>query len=93
METQDIKAINTWRPAAFGDFQKKHRNACGFAWEFLRSCKYYRPGQSVKRRGKSSSLHLKKCFLVGGCGFLISDVVSGGLLGHFAWPWAPTSRW
>jgi len=26
----------------------------------------------------------------------VSDVISGGLLGHlghFAWPWAPTVRW
>jgi len=28
------------------------------------------PGQSVKRHGKSSSLHLKKNFLVGGADFL-----------------------
>ena len=35
-----------------------------------------------KRRGKSSSLHSKKIFLLGGCGFFVSDVISGGLLGH-----------
>jgi len=42
----------------------------------------YRPGKSLKRRGKSSSLHSKKNFLLGGCGFFVSDVISGGLLGH-----------
>ena len=30
----------------------------------------------------SSSLHLKKDFLLGGCRFFVSDVISGGLLGH-----------
>jgi len=42
----------------------------------------YRPGKSLKRRGKSSSLHSKKNFLLGGCEFFVSDVISGGLLGH-----------
>ena len=32
--------------------------------------------------GKSSSLHSKKKFLLGGCGFFVSDVICGGLLGH-----------
>jgi len=56
--------------------------ARGFAWEFLRSCKRYRPGQKLKRLGKSCSLHLKKNVLVGGYGFFVSDVISGKLLGH-----------
>ena len=47
-----------WHPGGFGDFPKKKRlNARGFAWEFLQSCMLYRPGKSLKRRGKSSSLH------------------------------------
>jgi len=63
--------LTLWRPAAFGDFgKKKHWSARGFVREFLRSCKCYRPGRSVKRRGKSFSLHLKKIFLVGGADFL-----------------------
>jgi len=74
--------LTLWRPAAFGDFWKKtHLNARGFAREFLWSCMLYRPGKSLKRR-KSSSLHSKKKFLLGGCGFFVSDVISGGLLGH-----------
>jgi len=44
--------------------------------------KCYGPGRSVKRRGKSSSLHSKKSILVGECGFSVSDVISGGLLDH-----------
>jgi len=72
-----------WRPAAFGDFRKKKRlNARGFAREFLRSGMLYRPSKSLKRRGKSSSLHSKKFFLIGGCVFFVSDVISEGLLGH-----------
>ena len=40
----------------------------------------YRPGKSLKRRGKSSSLYSKNFFLLGECGFFVSDVISGGLL-------------
>jgi len=62
--------LTLWCLAAFGDFRKKKRlNAHGFAREFLRSGMLYRPGKSLKRRGKSSSLHLKKIFLFGACGF------------------------
>jgi len=75
--------VTLWRPAAFGDFRKKKRlNARGFVQEYLRSCLGYGPGRNVKRRSKSSSLHSKKKFLVGGCGFFVSDIISGGLLGH-----------
>jgi len=52
-----IKNFTLWRPAAFRNSEKKHWNAHGFAQEFLWSCKGYRPGWSVKRRSKSSSLH------------------------------------
>jgi len=75
--------VTLWRPAAFGDFRKKkHLNARGFAQEYLRSCSGYGPGRSVKRRGKFSSLHSKKNFFAWGCRFFVSDVISGGLLGH-----------
>jgi len=52
-----------------GSSKKKHRNVRGFAQELLRSCLGYRPGRSVKRRSKFSSLHLKKKFWVGGADF------------------------
>jgi len=64
--------------------------------KFLCSCKGYGPGQSVKRRSKSSSLHSKKIFLLGECGYFVSDVISGGLLGHLGplcLAMAPTVRW
>jgi len=58
--------LTLWRPAAFGDFQKKKRlNARGFVWEFLQSGMLYRPSKSLKRRDKSSSLHSKKIFCLG----------------------------
>jgi len=58
--------LTLWRPAAFGDFRKiKHINARGFVWEYLHSCTGYRPGRSVKRHGKSSSLHSEKIFAWG----------------------------
>jgi len=64
-----------------GIFRKKRLNACGFAREFLRSGMLYRPSKSLKRHGKSSTLHSKKT-LLGRCGFFVSDVISGGLLGQ-----------
>jgi len=49
-----------------GIFGKKKRlNARGFAWEFLQDGMLYRPSKSLKRCGKSSSLHSKKIFLLG----------------------------
>jgi len=63
-----------------GIFEKKRLNARGFAREYIRSCLGYGPGRSIKRHGKSSSMHSKK-FLLGGCRFLVSDIISGGLLG------------
>ena len=72
-----------WRLLGFGDLQKKKRlNARGFVREFLCSGMLYRLGKSLKRCDKPSSLHSKKNFLLGGCSFFVSDVKSGGLLGH-----------
>jgi len=62
--------LTLWRLVAFGDFRKKHRNARGFVREFLWSGKCYRPSQSVKRCGKSSSLYSKNFFWLGGADFL-----------------------
>jgi len=75
--------FNSLASGCFQGFSEKKRlNARGFAQEFIWSSMLYRPGKSLKRRGKSSSLHSKQNFLLGGCGFFVSDVVSGGLLGH-----------
>jgi len=59
--------FNTLASGCFRGFSEKKRlNARGFAREYHRSCSGYRPG----RRGKSSSLHSKKFFLLGGYVFL-----------------------
>jgi len=60
-----LHILTLWRPAAFGDFRKKRLNARGFAREFLRFGMLYRPGKSLKRHNKSSSLHSKKIFCLG----------------------------
>jgi len=65
-----------------GIFEKKTLKRMWVEQEFLWSGKCYRPSQKLKRRGKSCGLHLKKNFWLGGCGFFVSDVLSGGLLGH-----------
>jgi len=62
--------------------QKNSWIARGFAREYLRSFTGYGPGRSVKRRSKSCSLHSKNNFWLGGAGFFVSDVISGGLFGH-----------
>jgi len=50
--------LTLWRPTACGDFWKKNcLNARGFAWEFLQSGMRHRSSKSLKRPGKSSSLH------------------------------------
>jgi len=43
----------------------------------------YRLGEGLKKHSKSGRLHSKKNCLVGGWGLSVSDVKSGGLLGHF----------
>jgi len=43
----------------------------------------YRPGESLKRHGKSSKpAVVKNFFCLGLAGIFVSDVISGGLLGH-----------
>ena len=63
--------LNSLASGRFRGFRKKKRlNARGFAWEFLRSCMLYKPGKTLKRRGKSSSLHSKNFFCLGVAVFL-----------------------
>ena len=61
-----LPLLTLWHPGGFGDFREKKRlNGRGFARKFLRSGMLYRPGKSLKRHGKSSSLHSKKMFCLG----------------------------
>jgi len=74
-------ALTLWHPGSFVDFREKKRlNAHDLVREFLWSGMLYRPGKSLKRLSKSSSLHSKNKFLLGR-GFFMSDVISGGLFG------------
>jgi len=75
--------FNTWASTAFEDSRAKTtrlhvalrtRNSSAESGREL--------FKGSKRCGKSSSQHFKKDFLLGVCGFFMSDVVCGGLLGH-----------
>ena len=60
------KIINSLASAWIRGFSEKKRlNARDFVREFLRSGMLYRPGKSLKRRSKSSSMQSKKKFLLG----------------------------
>jgi len=50
--------------------ERKRLNARGLAREFLWSGMLYRPGKSLKRRGKCFSLQSEKIFCLGGVDFL-----------------------
>jgi len=54
-----------WRLAAFGDFRKKTPKRTWLCAGISPVRLLYRIGQSLKRRGKSSSLHSKKFFAWG----------------------------
>jgi len=59
--------VNSLASARIRGFSgKKRLNTHGFAWEYLRSGMLYWPSKSLRRHGKSSSLHSKKYFLLGG---------------------------
>jgi len=79
-----------------GFSEKKRLNARSFAREFLRSGCSTDPVK-VSKDAASLLACTRKKILLGECGFFVSDVKSGGLLGHFG-PlrlalWAPTVRW
>jgi len=74
--------LNIFAPGLIQAVRKKNSwIARGFAREFLWSGKRYRPGQKLERLGKSCSLYSKTIF-GWGCGFFVSDIISGGRLGH-----------
>jgi len=77
---KEVWHFHTWVNSSSS--RKNSWIARAFAWEFLRSVKRYKPGQKLNRLGKCCSLHSKNNFLVGGWQFFVSDVISGGILGH-----------
>jgi len=70
-----------------GLIQAVHKKTTGSHVALRRniSAPVWGPSRSVKRCSKSCSLHSKKIFLLGGCGFLVSDVIS-------FWPTSPGPR-
>jgi len=64
--TERKSCLTLWCSLGFGDIGKKCLSTRGFAREFLRSGMLYRPGKSLKRRSKSSSVQLKKHFFAWG---------------------------
>jgi len=84
-----LRVLTLRHPGGFGDFHKKTSS-----FRLL----YQRPSSSADCarelfNGSNGSASLVDCiqkiFLLGVCGFFVSDVIGGGLLAHFAWPWAP----
>jgi len=74
--------LTLWHPGGFRDFQKKkHLTHVVFRGNFS-GLVCSTDLVKVSRRGKFSSLHSKKKILFGWCRFFVSDVISGGILGH-----------
>jgi len=70
--------LTLWHQAAFGDFRKKRLNArcfCGnisaLVWV-----------TDLVKASKNAASLLVKNFLLEGCRFFVSDVISKGFLGH-----------
>jgi len=57
--------LTLWRPLGFGDLKKQPPKRTRLCAGIFRSGMLYRPGKSLKRCGKSSSLHSKKFFAWG----------------------------
>ena len=85
--------LTFWRLTGFGDFCKKKNSSFRLP--------YQRPSSSADCarqlfNSSNGSASLVDCnrkkfkFFTWGVRVFVSDVISGGLLGHLAWPWAPT---
>ena len=75
--------LTLWHPLRFGDFWKKnaqtHVASCRNISDLVCSTD---PVEVSKHTASLLVCTQKKIFLLGECGFLVSDVISGGLLGH-----------
>jgi len=73
--------LTLWRPAAFGDFRKNTETHVVLHRNF--SCSV--SAMDVVEASKDVASLLvctKKNFFGWGCGFFVSDIISGRLLGH-----------
>jgi len=77
-----LKLVNSLASVCFRGFSEKKRlNARGFAWEFIWSGMLYSLVK-VSKDVTSLLVSTQKIFFAWVCGFFVSDVISGGLLGQ-----------
>jgi len=84
--TSRLFCVTLWRPAAFGDIKKTPKRTwlCTGISLLLFGLQLKRL-KLVEASKDAASLLVctrKKYFCLGACGFFVSDVISGGLLGH-----------
>jgi len=91
---QLLYAVNTLASARIQGFSEKNNTETHVALQgnFSGPVSSTDPVKVSKDAASLLVCTRKKLFCLGGCGFFVSDVISEGLLGHFAWPWAPTVR-
>jgi len=73
-----VKSLTLWHSAAFGDFWKKTPKR---TWLCAGISPLLYGLQTWSKRQKTRQAP-EKNFVVWGCGFFVSDIISGGLLGH-----------
>jgi len=74
--------LTLWHPAAFGDFHKKNTEThVAFRTNFSGPVSATNPVKSSKG-AVSLADYTQKTFFAWGYAFFVSDVISGGLLGH-----------
>jgi len=81
MSISNLDLFQLFGSARFRDFRKKTPKRTWLCAGISPVRYALQTRKSLKRHGKSFSLHWKKNFLVGGR-FFMSDVISEGLLGH-----------
>ena len=78
-----ITLSTLWRPAAFWDLRKKPtKTHMALRGNFSGPVSATDPVKSSKDSASPVVCTWKKLFWLGGAGFFVSDVISGGLLGH-----------
>ena len=77
-----LKHLTLWRLAAFGDFQKKKRLTHVALCRNFSGLVCSTDPVKVSKDMVNLLVCTRKNFLLAGFGFFMSDVISGGLLGH-----------
>jgi len=77
--------LTLWRPAAFRDFRKKKTPKRTWLCTGISPVRYaLQTRQKSQKTWQVFSSALEKIFFASGCGFFVSNVISGGLLGHLS---------